>query len=267
MQVTVLNFDNVYQHQPFLQHIDAHWVDFHTMPNTNLFCEKNTLHELAMRLYQQHRNKITLIGSGNYHYMTYVLMAKIKKPFTLVLFDHHTDTLESPSVDLISCGSWVLEALKKMRNLQKVLIIGVSEDGEQHIPTSIEDKVSLYPKHQLRLNFNQALESILQTIPTDEVYISIDKDVLDEKEAMTAWDHGNMKLRQVLRIVKEVFQSKTILGLDICGEYPMNANEFGHKVKKATELNNFANQFLLHYIRRWWPGEKEPSDFISGLSS
>ena len=31
---------------------------------------------------------------------------KIKKPFSLVLFDHHTDMLQPMIHDLTSCGSW-----------------------------------------------------------------------------------------------------------------------------------------------------------------
>lgn len=262
MQLTVLNFDNVYQYQPFLQHEDTEWINLMSIPNTNLFCEKKTLQEIAKRLFHHQLNNITLIGSGNYHYMTYVLLNKIKKPFTLILFDHHTDTLKSPSEDLISCGSWVLDSLNNLPYLKKVLIIGVSEEGEQHIPPSIEEKVILYSKHYLRLNFKKALAAIIRDISTEEVYISIDKDVLDKKEAMTTWDHGNMRLRQLLIIVKVIFQTKTVNGLDICGEYPVNSNEFGQTTKEAINKNNEANKLLLRYIQHWWSQTKGYSEFL-----
>ena len=44
------------------------------------------------RALNRRKNKgITFIGSGNYHYVSHLLLEEINKPFTLILFDHHTD--------------------------------------------------------------------------------------------------------------------------------------------------------------------------------
>lgn len=250
--INIFNFDSAYEKQQSLLNKDYQWIDLQSIPNTNLLCEKPTLQTIAEKIHPYRNNKINLIGSGNYHYLTYLLLSKLTNPFTLVLFDHHTDTLNSPSNELISCGSWVQEALKKLSNLKRVLIIGVSEEGEEHISSSIEGKVHLYPKHSLRLNFKQALGSILKNIRTEEVYFSIDKDVLDTKDAITTWDHGTMRLRHVLYIIKEIMQEKKISGIDICGEYPIRPyNEFEKQSIEANKKNNSANHFLLHYLSKW----------------
>jgi arginase family enzyme len=259
--INILNFDSVYENQPFLRSKEAQWIDLQSIPNTNLFCEKPTLQQIASAIEPHLHHKINLIGSGNYHYVTYLFLSKIKNPFTLILFDHHTDTLKSPSVDLISCGSWVLEALNRLPNLKRVLIVGVSSDGEHHVPASVEGSVSLYTKHSLRLNFNGALKRILKDIPTEEVYLSIDKDVLDTREAMTAWDHGSMQIRQVLHMIKVIIQSNYIHGIDICGEYPITpSNAFEKETKQANRKNSDANQFLLYYLTKWLKATQPASD-------
>ena len=248
--ITVLDFDQTYEKQSFLKDQHVHRINLQAVPSTNLFCERGTLRNIARKIGDT--NKVTFIGNGNYHYISYILLSKIQQPFTLVLFDHHTDTLKSPSEDLISCGSWVLESLERLPNLMKVLIIGISEEGEKYIPPSIDGKVMLYTKHFLRLNFNKALHSILKEISTDLVYISIDKDVLDRKEAITAWDHGNMRLRQLLIIVKEIMKYRKISGIDICGEYPVSPmTEFERETVTAIKKNSYANEFLVKHILNW----------------
>lgn len=263
MEITVLDFDGVYRNQQFLQRQKVQLVDFQSFRNTNLFCEKQTLDELEQKLRSHKRNIMTLTGSGNYHYMTYLLLSRIEKPFTLILFDHHTDMLKSPSEDLISCGSWVLDALNHLPKLNKVTIIGANEDGEDHIPPSLSGRVSLFTKHFIRLNFKKALYALVQDIPTEHVYISIDKDVLDKNFAITAWDHGNMQLRQLLTMVREVMRRKTICGIDICGEYPVHTNEFEQKARKAHKKNGLANQTMLTYFHKWLREKEELSDVVN----
>src|SRR5699024_3640988 len=101
------------------------WIELESVPNTNLLCEKDTLRFMADKLIKRRPNHIHYLGSGNYHYISYILQARINKPYTLILFDHHTDALPSPSDTLISCGSWVLESLKHLPMLKKVFMVGV----------------------------------------------------------------------------------------------------------------------------------------------
>lgn len=251
MDVTVLNFDNVYQKQKLLDKPNYHWVDLQALPSTNLFCEKDTLQQIEKKL-EAYQHPLTLIGSGNYHYITSLFLSRMKQPFTLILFDHHTDTLQSPSEDLISCGSWVLEALQTNKLLKRVVIIGASEEAEHHVDSSIEGKVSLYSKQFLRLHQHNALKKILKDIETDNVYISVDKDVLDTRDALTDWDHGTIRLPQVLRMIRAIIQTKTVAGVDICGEYPISPlNEFEKVAREANEKNSYANLYLIRYISRW----------------
>src|SRR5699024_9648404 len=128
-------------------------------------------------LIKRRPNHIHYLGSGNYHYISYILQSRINKPYTLILFDHHTDALPSPSDTLISCGSWVLESLKHLPMLKKVFMVGVDDETLNHIPASIRHKVVTYTEKSLQQNLSTITQSMLNNIPTDSVYISIDKDV------------------------------------------------------------------------------------------
>jgi arginase family enzyme len=56
-------------------------------------------------------------------------------------------------------------------------------------------------------------------MPTDAVWISIDKDVLPEDEVVTNWDQGHMPLDALLEFLRAIRAKKRIIGADICGEY------------------------------------------------
>jgi len=250
--IMLWNLDGVYRKQTFYRNKDYDWLDFESIPNTNLLCEKDTLKLMSHKLSKRSPGVIHYLGSGNYHYLSYLLQSRIKNPYTLILFDHHTDSLPSLSQSLISCGSWVLESLKHLSMLQKVFIIGVSEEAPHYIPTSIREKVAIYTEHTLQQNLSTITQSIIKQIPTDSIYISIDKDTVDPKDAVTAWDHGTLRLKQMMYMIKALFQYEDVLGVDVCGEYPVRpTNDYRKKERDAIRKNDRANEYILECIQTW----------------
>ncbi|GGB52510.1 hypothetical protein F3157_14815 [Virgibacillus dakarensis] len=249
--VTVLNFDQTYRKQAFLQTENCQWLDLEGIPGTNLFCEKDGLFLIEQKLKQSGINQMTFLGSGNYHYVSFLLLSVIQKPFTLVLFDHHTDMFPSPNESLISCGSWVRESVKKLPLLEKVILIGVKEDWKQQIPSAMVEKVAVYSEQSLHTSESTILKSIMDEIPTDSVYISVDKDVLDSRDAVTAWDHGTLRLQPLIGMVKEIIREKAFCGIDICGEYPITpANEYHQQTIEAVNKNEYANRVIWECLKQ-----------------
>jgi len=246
--ITLLNFSQEEHYLPdFVENEESQWLNLGSIEHTNLFCEKNALMEIKETLAERRQSAITFLGSGNYHYVSYLLLSEIKHPFTLVLFDHHTDALPSPSESLISCGSWVLESLQNLSMLEKVIIIGVSEDGREYLPLSISDQVRIYPETTFHMDKQSMMSSILSSIPTERVYISVDKDVLHTNEALTVWDQGSLKLHQLIEMIQMIVVKKRVYGIDICGEYPVNpSNAFEYQTREAIAKNEFANKCILN---------------------
>lgn len=205
--VTFLNFDHTYTWQRNLLRFPHEWIDMYDIKGTNLYCDDQAIREIESRLTRRYTRGITFIGSGNYHYVSYVLLKQFHEPFTLVLFDHHTDMNEQTLFPLLSCGSWVSYAQKHVPTLKHVVIIGsASSQSSSH--------VTIFPKSDLIY----APTAIMRAIPTKHVYISIDKDVLRKQDAQTNWDQGTMALHTLVTYIGHLFQSKHVLGVDICGE-------------------------------------------------
>jgi hypothetical protein len=63
------------------------------------------------------------------------------------------------------------------------------------------------------------LPGLIAGLPTDDVYISIDKDCLLRDAAFTNWEAGLINLDWLLGALKIIKKRKNIVGLDITGEY------------------------------------------------
>lgn len=65
-----------------------------------------------------------------------------------------------------------------------------------------------------------AVGAALSRVEEDAVYVTIDKDVLDESESFSAYPGftGRMKLDELLDALRLVASRKRIVGLDVCGD-------------------------------------------------
>ena len=212
--LSIIHFDETYLAQQRLQHYSHDHIDFQQMEYVNLYCDEDSFITLKRGLQKRTQKGITFIGSGNYHYVTYILLKEITKPFTLILFDNHPDlgTGQDLEGDLLSCGTWVSHALTDIPLLQQVVIIGPTINLE-HYPT--HPRVVIYPFDGIH---HDSLHSILSAIPTESVYISVDKDVLHTSDALTNWDHGMMDIDTLTHFLEHILNNKQAEGVDICGE-------------------------------------------------
>ncbi|MCG2739870.1 MAG: hypothetical protein L6300_06480 [Syntrophaceae bacterium] len=64
------------------------------------------------------------------------------------------------------------------------------------------------------------LERILPTLPTEAVYLTIDKDVLRESDNFAAYpgQQGTLTLNELLAAISLIGKRKRILGADVCGD-------------------------------------------------
>ncbi len=192
-------------------------IELVRIPEKKLMASEETLQKIEKKI-KPSAGKITFLGKGDYHYITYLFLRKIEKPFTLIVFDNHLDNKPLFDDEFISCGSWLNHALQ-LRNLQKAVVVmqNPEKTGNSKLIT---------------LNYNP--EKIGKIAEKSEyVYISIDKDILDEKYVNTTWDQGNFSPKMIFDILNKIPKRK-ILGADVCGE-PEDWDFFENK--KSEKIN------------------------------
>ena len=89
-------------------------IELSDIRGTDMYCTGEAANEIRERLKDYGPQGIHFLDSGNYHYVTLFFTEKIRIPFSLVLFDHHTDMQEPLFPQLLSCGSWAGEILRRI---------------------------------------------------------------------------------------------------------------------------------------------------------
>lgn len=199
---------------------------------------------------------LVINGSGNFHHHTYGfcrgLVEQDKKPYTVVHFDQHGDA-KNVSNEL-ACGNYLVNLTNDSEYVQKAVIIGASvmiADSQGMDTTALKLETEIYPYaisegsflhmdevpdidvkkgeiafgQALKVSFHRIKEEGIEQISqrainrmkTDDVYITVDLDVLTKDYVETEWGNGFMTLDQLLTSIKAIKSEKNVIGLDICG--------------------------------------------------
>ncbi|KXG78421.1 hypothetical protein AN618_04880 [Fervidicola ferrireducens] len=222
------------------------------------FCsEKRQLAELKKKFKVSSRG-ITFLGPGDFHHLSIYFLERTGPVPVLILFDHHSDMQSSPA-GFVTCGSWARQILIEGK-VGKCLVVGVSSMEEDLFKDFSGGKVAIFPED---LPHEKKVSGILMELERIKgpVYISIDKDVLSEKDAATNWDQGVMSLEELLDLIEVIGEAVPIVGADVCGEWRISCDLVflsGEDIKKAS-LNEKANIKILEKLLEVWQKDKKNS--------
>lgn len=241
--VSVLNFSGVYERQSFYKDRDCEWIDCSDLSGVNGFCDETSMEEIDARI-SGLEGWIHFIDGGNFHYLSYLLMKHIREPFTLVVFDHHTDMKPSMFAGLLSCGCWIKEALDALPFLKNVVLIGVADSLADTAEPDYAGRVRIISESMAEAG--DTWLGILEAEASEAVYLSIDKDAFGREEVETDWDQGTMTL-ELLERAYRILDSRRILGVDICGEADRD-EFFSGQMSASDEQNDAANRRILRML-------------------
>ena len=209
-------------------------------PGLRLWGSASAMAELGRRLPAWVEGEVTFLGSGDFHHLAAALLRRLDRPVTLVHFDNHPDWVRLPPA--WHCGSWVNRALE-LPHIHKVVTLGPCSDDLDwpqlrggNWPALRCGRLELYPwRHAPSKLLGRPahiwteladlpepeawLERLFANLPTSDVWVSIDKDVLAPQQAVTNWDQGGMSLEFLESALAILGKNRRILGADVCGEF------------------------------------------------
>lgn len=241
-KITIMNFSHVYEQENFYLHENINWIDCTDIKGTDCYCDDTAKKMITDKIKPYSPHSLHFIDSGNYHYVSEFWMNKIKMDFILVVFDHHSDMQKPLFGDILTCGSWIMNALEENKHLKKVVLIGIGNEQEKTIGSKFRNKLACINSIQLSDEKTwQELSQIKERLP---VYISVDKDVLSKKVVDTSWDQGTMKMTELKELLHMILSKQEIIGIDICGE---NTDIVGQLYE--IHNNDLVNEKLLKFLK------------------
>lgn len=238
-KTVIMDFSGVYKEENFYQGKDAQWLDFTKMIGVNCYCTEEAEEEIKERIKKLDASGIHFLDSGNYHYLSKFWIEKIERPFSLVVFDNHTDMQEASFWGLLSCGSWVRECILSNKYVKEVCVIGPPQKAFSECEEEILEKVISISREDMKQEKSQWYEFLKRNeeIP---VYLSLDKDILSLKEARTNWDQGDVSFEEIKEWIYELFSQCFVLGADVCGEHTPDTTSVSYQ--EDVEKNNAINR-------------------------
>ena len=232
MNSTIIKMSNAYETMGIQQELDNPVViDCRDISGTRCYLDDFAYEQIRSRIEKVEPEGIHFIDSGNYHYLSLLMLQKIDKPFSLLLIDKHPD-MQLPSFgDIISCGGWLLKAIESLENLQRVYTYGVDEE--------LINGISPLPENVTVIDNECKIEELLGA--DEQLYISIDKDALSQNYSVSDWDQGNMQLDELLSVLVKVVVGRKLIGVDICADT-------SNPTDKSDEINLITNKALIDFF-------------------
>ncbi|MGN0194273.1 MAG: arginase family protein [Pseudoramibacter sp.] len=237
--ILILNLSGVYRHQSFYGK-DDQWIDLEDIPGTTGYCDDQAARTIRKRLKDCTPAGVHFIDNGNYHYLTYYWLEKLKTPVNLLVFDHHSDMLPPVFGRIMSCGSWLLRTVEELPRVKRVLHFGMDPDYLSHIPKAYRERVTATDDENRAIAF-------LRQHRNFPLYVSLDKDVFSNREVRTNWDQGELRFPVFARLMRAADRLCPIAGLDVCGESTVygeqwRGSQFNRRLVRLIQTLNFTKK-------------------------
>lgn len=253
-KTVIMDFSGVYKEEDFYDEKDAGWMDFTKITGVNCYCTQEAEEEIKERIKGLDFSGIHFLDSGNYHYLSKFWTEKIEKPFSLVVFDNHTDMQEASFWGLLSCGSWVRDCILSNKYMKEVCVIGPPKKAFLECEKEILEKVTSISREDMKQEKSQWYEFLKRNkdIP---VYLSLDKDILSLEEARTNWDQGDVSFKEIKEWMHELFSQCFVLGADVCGEHTPDTTSVSYS--EDMEMNNVINRKIWELLDEMFTEQEE----------
>ena len=131
--LVIMNFSGVYEAEGFYKNHGHVWVDCKDIKGTNCYCDEEGENAIREAIRELGPEGIHFLDSGNYHYVSKIWLEKIEEEFELLVLDHHTDMQPPMFGDILSCGSWIKDALNSNPAIRHVWLAGPPADAADGI--------------------------------------------------------------------------------------------------------------------------------------
>jgi hypothetical protein len=251
MHVHILDLDgSICQQRDLLARYEPTRSDLRNWgPVLRLGCSFRRFHrfEKALAASMPDEPAVTLYGSGDFHHVSLALVRRLTEPFNLLVIDNHPDWMRG--IPFLHCGTWVQHAARSPL-VRRVFHLGGDVDFDNHYawlapwPDLLAGRITVLPavrRFQGRYwgsiphsplragaavpapgdRLADLLEPFRDELSCRPLYVSLDKDVMTQADAVVNWDSGHLQLAEVDNILALLLDMTggNLAGMDIVGDW------------------------------------------------
>jgi hypothetical protein len=220
-------------------------------PHVRLGCSHGRFAHFAGELHgalpEPKGGDVVFLGSGDFHHVTLALLQRRTQPVNLLVLDKHPDWMRG--LPFMHCGTWLWHAAR-LPQVRQIFHAGGDLDFDNRYrwlapwPLLRSGKITVFPAaryfrrgrwsqiaHEpLRPNpftavtparLEYLLEPLRDELRRYPLYVSLDKDVLREEDAVVNWDSGFLTLREAQDVLRAFAAAAgfRLAGLDMVGDW------------------------------------------------
>jgi hypothetical protein len=190
---------------------------------------------------------VTLYGSGDFHHVSLALIRRLPRAVNLLVLDNHPDWMRG--VPLLHCGTWLYHAVR-LPHVVRVYHVGGDVDFDNGYrwmapwPQLRSGKITVIPAYRpyhrgpwariphtplraapaqllTQLRLEELLEPFRGELAARPLYVSVDKDVFVEEDAIVNWDSGHLRLEEGAMVLESFLRAAggELAGADIVGDW------------------------------------------------
>jgi agmatinase len=191
------------------------------LDNSNLETANKLIYKNSFEIYQEKPRTIFIGGDHSISYsltksfMDYCKKEK-KKPFLLV-FDAHPDCMEPAHKDYPTHEDWLRSLIESGFPTENILLIGARNSDQNEITFLKENKIKMISMNQLLDDLSGAGDSITEFSKGNELYVSLDIDIIDPAFAPgTGYtEPGGLTSRQFIYLIQRINRIKNLKAIDL----------------------------------------------------
>jgi hypothetical protein len=189
---------------------------------------------------------LTLYGSGDFHHVSLALVRRLREPCNVLVLDNHPDWMRG--IPFLHCGTWLYHAAR-LPTVRRIFHLGGDVDFDNLYswlapwPDLLSGKFVVLPavRHFRGRSWGgiahtplrragapatadrlaELLEPFREELSRRPLYVSLDKDVMVQTDALVNWDSGHLRLAEVETILALVLEMAggNLAGMDIVGDW------------------------------------------------
>lgn len=194
---------------------------------------------------------VTFYGSNDFHHLALSLIRRIRRPINLVMFDNHPDYISYPFGS--HCGSWFHQASTLPTVKQAFHFGGASGEWQDETLCStvftpwtllnrgvikVYPAITTYDVQQWRNVETQSVRRMAHTYLTKSrcmeileplreqfaaypLYVTLDKDVMNQGDCIQNWDSGYLTKTELLLLLETMIEMSNgrVVAIDVTGDW------------------------------------------------